>query len=69
MRIAFVQKIRLIIFIFWNKESENNLMICHNKLVYTGSAVMENENIVTCPFHAAQFDTINGKKLREPSSS
>ena len=43
MRIAFVQKLRLKIFIFWNKESENNLMICHYKLVYTGSAVMENE--------------------------
>ena len=27
------------------------------------------KNIVTCPFHAAQFDTTNGKKLREPSSS
>ena len=69
MRIAFVQKIRLKIFIFWNKESENNLMICHIKLVHTGSAVMEMKNIVTCPFHAVQFDTTNGKKLREPSSS
>jgi hypothetical protein len=43
MRIAFVQEIKLKIFIFWNKEFEINLMICHNKLVYTGSAVMENE--------------------------
>jgi hypothetical protein len=40
MRIAFVQ---LKIVIFWNKESENNLMICHIKLVHTGIAVMENE--------------------------
>jgi hypothetical protein len=43
MSIAFVQEIKLKIFIFWNKEFENNLVICHNKLVYTGSAVMENE--------------------------
>jgi hypothetical protein len=43
MRIAFVQIIKLRIFIFWTKESENKLMIYHNKLVYTGSAGMENQ--------------------------
>jgi nitrite reductase/ring-hydroxylating ferredoxin subunit len=25
-----------------------------------------NQNIVTCPFHAAQFDTTSGKKIGEP---
>jgi len=27
------------------------------------------KNIVTFPFHVTQFDTTNGKKLREPSFS
>jgi 3-phenylpropionate/trans-cinnamate dioxygenase ferredoxin subunit len=25
-----------------------------------------NQNIVTCPFHAAQFDVTSGKKIRDP---
>jgi nitrite reductase/ring-hydroxylating ferredoxin subunit len=25
-----------------------------------------NQNVVTCPFHAAKFDVISGKKVGEP---
>jgi hypothetical protein len=42
-------------------------MICHIKLVHIGSAVMENEKYSNFSLHVAQFDTTNGKKLREPS--